>query len=596
MSSFRAPVCDGTVRFLLVLCLLGSSVSRAQEVPLLKTQWKFRTGDDPAWAQENLEESQWIRLEAGAPWEDQGVGDYDGYAWYRQDVYVPADLEEEAGKHGGLVLDLGRIDDADMTFWNGALLGSTGSMPPDDQSAYDRQRSYRIPLDAVRWGATNHIAVRVYDQGGGGGLTGGRYGLHPLGLPELVEIRGVFSRDDHLVLEPGPVRFRLEIHNQMAERLDGFLELRCRSDFGELHPVQTQDVRVRPGRTESLDVDLGPLEPGFYAVHAVLDDGSDSTAADIAFGVRPGKISSPADRPDDFMAYWDRARKELAGIDPQYRLIRQDELCTAEREVYLLEMRSLGNVRIRGWYARPVADGPHPAVLHLQGYSSTMTPGALYGENDMVALGLNIRGHGNSRDHVDPGFPGYLLEHLEDPELYIYRGAYMDCLRALDFLFSRSEVDTARVAVAGASQGGALSIATAALAPERVALCLPAVPFLSDFPDYFRVADWPANEFRSYLETHPDVSRVDLFRTLGYVDIKNLAPWVKAPVFLGVGLKDATCPPHINFAAYNLLSGRRQVTVYPEAGHALPSDFQERGIAWMRSQFGLEPGSGASGK
>ena len=58
----------------------------------------------------------------------------------------------------------------------------------------------------------------------------------------------------------------------------------------------------------------------------------------------------------------------------------------------------------------------------------------------------------------------------------------------IDFLCSRPEVDVSRIAVEGASQGGALTFATAALNNDRIAVCAPQVPFLSDFRDYFKVA------------------------------------------------------------------------------------------------------------
>jgi len=131
--------------------------------------------------------------------------------------------------------------------------------------------------------------------------------------------------------------------------------------------------------------------------------------------------------------------------------------------------------------------------MQVQGYSSTIIPEYVDYGDDLIGFDLNIRGHGNSKDDINPGFPGYLQYFLNDKELYIYRGAYMDCVRGIDFLFSRHEVDTTRVAVEGASQGGALTFATAALNNSRIKACAPQVPFLSDFEDYFQVATWPAN-------------------------------------------------------------------------------------------------------
>jgi cephalosporin-C deacetylase-like acetyl esterase len=79
-----------------------------------------------------------------------------------------------------------------------------------------------------------------------------------------------------------------------------------------------------------------------------------------------------------------------------------------------------------------------------------------------------------------------------------------------------------------------------------------------------------------------------VFRTLSYVDIKNLAPWVQAPVFMSVGLLDDVCPPHINFAAYNNLKAPKTFVAYPYSGHGLPAGNHAARMAWVRKELGLK--------
>jgi cephalosporin-C deacetylase-like acetyl esterase len=105
----------------------------------------------------------------------------------------------------------------------------------------------------------------------------------------------------------------------------------------------------------------------------------------------------------------------------------------------------------------------------------------------------------------------------------------MDCVRAVDFICTLPQADLDKIVVEGASQGGALTFATAALNYDRIRLCVPQVPFLSDFPHYFKVASWPGNEFYNYVEVEKKETWDEVFRTLSYFDIKNLAPWIKAP-------------------------------------------------------------------
>jgi len=576
-------------KYLIILLVAVLATTGLEAQNLLQYAWKFKTGDDPVWATPAYDDSDWKTIEAGADWEKQGYDGYDGYAWYRQKLVIPSSMKKNAEEMGGLIFRIGRIDDCDVTYLNGKFLGQSGQMPPDYSTGYGVIRSYKIAADKVLWDQENILAVRVYDAGGGGGIVAGPISLSVIGMDELVSIDPIMKRRDHTFLEGGPVNLTLYVESKLKNTLKGELSVEAESDFGEKIMSTTLPVKVRSGRTEKIPVAFGELDPGFYNVSVVLESESDNKRSDFAIGVRPEEVASPLDRPADFDDYWMRARRELDAVAPQFKLIRQGEYCTETREVYLLEMRSLGNILIRGWYMRPIKEGVYPAMLHVQGYSSSKGPGNLYQGEDMVSLALNVRGHGNSCDHVSPGFPGYILSNVDDKETYIYRGAYMDCIRAVDFLYSRDEVDTSRVAVEGGSQGGALSYATAALDNERIDLCLPHVPFLSDFRDYFKVASWPASEFLVYFEEHPEIPEDDIYHNLSYIDIKNLAPWIKAPLFMSIGLMDRTCPPHINFAAYNQLSVPKKYFIYPLSGHGLPGDdYKMKMMEYIREQFNMD--------
>jgi cephalosporin-C deacetylase len=78
-----------------------------------------------------------------------------------------------------------------------------------------------------------------------------------------------------------------------------------------------------------------------------------------------------------------------------------------------------------------------------------------------------------------------------------------------------------------------------------------------------------------------------IYKNLSYIDIKNLAPWIKAPVRMAIGLMDQTCPPHINFAAYNQVRTQKEYIVYPEAGHGLPAEYRQGMMNYIRAQFHL---------
>ena len=92
----------------------------------LEGPWQFHTGDDPAWAAPQLDDSRWELITAQQPWGTQGHANYTGYAWYRLHIVVSTDKESTSD----LALLIRHIDDAYEIYWNGVLVGGNGSLPP----------------------------------------------------------------------------------------------------------------------------------------------------------------------------------------------------------------------------------------------------------------------------------------------------------------------------------------------------------------------------------------------------------------------------------------------------------------------------------
>lgn len=149
-------------------------------------EWRFRPGDDPEWADPSLDVRDWDSIGVGQAWERAGYDGYDGVAWYRRTFSLDA-----ADADGPLYLRLGPIDDADETFVNGVRIGAMGAFPPDDATAWNVLRIYRIPGGLLRPGGNNVIAVRVYDGRQGGGIVGDVAGIYASNLPEpLIDLAG----------------------------------------------------------------------------------------------------------------------------------------------------------------------------------------------------------------------------------------------------------------------------------------------------------------------------------------------------------------------------------------------------------------------
>ncbi len=574
-------------RILILIASMAISCAAISQ-NLLPEKWKFETGDDASWAAPGFNDSGWKDITPGSVWERQGYAGYDGYAWYRVTFTIPSKFRKDAETYGGLSLLLGKIDDVDFTYFNGKLIGQMGELPPNYITKYNENRNYTIAAEQVLWDKPNTLAVRVFDLTGDGGIYSDPILLTVHGLSDKVTIEPAFAETDRILKGPADVTIPVLLKNSFNKPFKGIVSFKVISEFGKDISSQQKEITLKANKDNEATFLIPGIQPGFYKVSVTFTSEKVIKKLNFMFGYEPEKIVSPQNPQPDFANYWNRAKRELAAVDPQFKLIKIDSLCTSRRNIYLVEMRSLGNILIRGWYSVPTSPGKHPAVMQVQGYSSTIVPEYVDYGDDIIGFGLNIRGHGNSKDDINPGFPGYLQYFLNDKELYIYRGSYMDCVRGVDFLFSRPEVDTTRVAVEGASQGGALTYATAALNNTRIRVCAPQVPFLSDFEDYFKVAVWPGNEFINYVEVEKKMTWDQVYNTLSYIDIKNLAGWIKAPMIMGVGLVDDVCPPHINFAAYNQVKPEKTYIVYPTSGHGLPDDFYKQKMTFIRSHFGLK--------
>ncbi|HXG00768.1 MAG TPA: beta galactosidase jelly roll domain-containing protein [Bacteroidota bacterium] len=143
------------------------------DVPLAG-EWKFSTGDNPAWKSPDFDDSKWTTIPVPAFWEWHGFSEYDGYAWYRVTFRVPAPYSQQR-----MILLLGLIDDFDETYLNGVQIGKTGVMGKSvlNTHEYQTMRVYTIPTGLLRTDHVNTIAVRVYDGFRDGGIYKGPIGL-----------------------------------------------------------------------------------------------------------------------------------------------------------------------------------------------------------------------------------------------------------------------------------------------------------------------------------------------------------------------------------------------------------------------------------
>lgn len=289
-------------------------------------------------------------------------------------------------------------------------------------------------------------------------------------------------------------------------------------------------------------------------------------------------------RPDDFDAYWESSLAELSTTDPQPEL-RPVPLAesVSSVEAFDLFFTGIGGSRIHAKYVRPKASTgrPHPAVLQFHGYTGNAGdwseklnyPGAL----GFGLAALDCRGQGGQSEDLGAvrgtTFRGHIIRGLDepDPRRLAFRQIFLDTVQLARVVAAFPEVDPRRIGAFGGSQGGALTLACAALAPDLIRRAAPTFPFLCDYQRVWELdlAEGAYEEMRSYFrQFDPRHERErEIWTKLGYIDVQHLAKRITGEVLMGCGLMDRICPPSTQFAAYNKISSKKRVMIYPDFGH-----------------------------
>ncbi len=302
-------------------------------------------------------------------------------------------------------------------------------------------------------------------------------------------------------------------------------------------------------------------------------------------------------RPQNFDTFWEKSLDEMRAIDGHVELIPA-EFQASNAECFHLYFTGVGGARVHAKLLRPVGvPGPHPAILLFHGY--TGDSGDWYDKLGYVSEGfivaaLDCRGQaGLSIDNSNVTgntLHGHIIRGLEDalkgsPEKMLFRQVFIDTAQLARIVMEMPDVDVNRVGAMGGSQGGALTIACAALEP-RIKRTVPVYPFLSDYKRVWEMdqAKDAYLELQEYFRHSDPMHRLEeqVFEQLGYIDIQFLAPRIRAEVLWAIGLMDTVCPPSTQFAVFNKIASPKTMAVYPDFGHEPLPGFNDRAFQFLK--------------
>lgn len=333
----------------------------------------------------------------------------------------------------------------------------------------------------------------------------------------------------------------------------------------------------------------GMKDPGFYRCIATVEKDGRTYRGLATAGYRPDQIKPVVTEPADFDKFWNDGKAALAKIPLDAKMELLPSLSTSKVDVYHVSFQNVGMgisrvSRIYGILCVPKdTSKKYPAVLRVPGAGVRPYTGQVsLAETGMITLEIGIHGIPVNLplevyDQLRAGaLNRYNVYNLNDRDEYYYRRVFLGTVRANDFLTSLPQYDGKSLGVIGGSQGGVLSIVTAALDP-RVTGLVASYPAMSDMAGYTvnRAGGWP------HMYRDAKTRKKENLETTSYYDAVNFARRLKVPGIYSWGFNDETCPPTSMYASYNVVTAPKTLLLGLEMGHANSAEQNERLNTWI---------------
>lgn len=329
--------------------------------------------------------------------------------------------------------------------------------------------------------------------------------------------------------------------------------------------------------------------PGFRYCKIRFEHKGQSYTETVKVGFSTKEIEPTIANPLDFDIFWKLTLKKASNLPLTNQVLEMPEWSNEQIRTLMVQIPcDEEGGSIYGYVSIPNDGQKHPVLLVPPGAGvKRVNPSEIYAKEGFITFTMEIHGMPmNASDEqiaADKERLGeYWYTNIEERDAYYYKRVYTGCVRAIDYLMSLPEWDGKNVGVTGGSQGGALSIVTAALHPE-VDFVAAFYPALSDVSGYQvgRAGGWP--RMFATADDHPEINRKKALRVMGYYDVVNFARRVKCPGFYNFGYNDNTCPPTSVCAVVNVIKAPKLVVENPASYHWRYREVHMEAIEWMKS-------------
>ena len=334
--------------------------------------------------------------------------------------------------------------------------------------------------------------------------------------------------------------------------------------FDDKSPVLSEGtIELVAGVAQTVSYQLN--EPGVIICTVTM--GEDSEIAGATY--QPLDIQPFISEPAGFDAFWDQAKAELAAVpidaDTSYYLVSR------ESRAYRLNLGHIDGRRVWGYITVPSGPGPFPGVVEFPPAGSA---GYLAQQNFQLAergnfLAVSISIHNVPPEEIDPN--SYMPNDITDPNTNYYKYAVLAGVRAIDYLYSRSDFNQEDIAVMGFSQGGGLAMMVAGV-DERVDVLASSIP---SHCQHGGIDENKASGFPFYLLSTPPDQKEVVRTATGFYDNNNFVKRFKGPSWVFLNYEDLVCPAATGFSAFNQLEGPKILLNTIDLDHNTPVQYFE---------------------
>ena len=354
--------------------------------------------------------------------------------------------------------------------------------------------------------------------------------------------------------------------------------------------TQKGKVMLKNGRAT---VNMGTMnKPGFLDLRLSATINDKKYEHHVKVGFSPEQLKPYTKNPSDFDDFWKNNLVEARKTPVSITCEKVDKYTTDDFDCYLLKIKTDKRHSVYGYLTKPKKEGKYPVVLCPPGagIKTIKEPmrNTYYAKNGFIRLEIEIHGlhpelTTETFKEISTAFSDandYLSNGLDNRDNYYMKHVYVACVRCIDYLTTLPEWDGKNVIVQGGSQGGALSIITAAL-DNRVTACVANHPALSDMAGYLdnRAGGYP------HFNRSNDMLTPEKVKTMQYFDVVNFARRLTCPTYLTWGFNDNTCPPTTSYIVWNLITAPKESLITPINEHWTSENTNYGQMEWIKKHL-----------